>query len=241
MACYEKWSTLRTQKLIGISDMKNFTFAFILFLSFTQAYANESVICRDLRVSYDIERLEEELKLVENYYMPRSLGRDYWVAIPLRNPTGTETQEGLDLRKSLKKNTMLPCKNTIFLEQLPYISSILDDLAQKFNTEIGLVRISKVLSQNAIKPHQDGSMFDIHQRSIYRLHIPIVTGEDVIFEIDGKSYHLEPGTLYYTNVSKTHSVINNGLFDRIHIIIDVHASNELYEHILQSPELECEL
>lgn len=213
------------------------TIVFIFLCLVTHAIAQESVSCRNLLVTYDIVQLEAELRLVEDKYLPRIPSFDNWVAIPLRNATGTETQEGLELSHSVPNQKMLPCINTPLLEQLPYIASILEDIAQRFEAEVGLVRISKVRCQRKIAPHKDGQIFDIDKGTIYRLHIPIITGENVIFDIENKRYHLEPGNLYFTNVSKTHSVVNNGSFDRVHIIIDVQANSLLHKYIMESPEL----
>lgn len=202
--------------------------------------AEEAVLCRNLQITYDTAKLEEELKIVENCYMPRFLDdkSGTWTAIPLRNATGTDSQEGLELNNTLIGNNMLPCKNSPFLQQLPYMSSILEDIAIIFNTEVGLVRLSNIHSQKKLFPHRDGEVFDLNLGMIYRLHIPIITDENVIFKINRKSYRLEAGVLYYTNVSKLHSVENNGSFDRIHLVIDVHANDILREYILQSPEVD---
>ncbi len=212
---------------------------FMLFFSVTVA-ATEPVICRDLQLCYDVALLEKELQEVEACYMPRFKSEklsDVWTAIPLRNPTGTPLQEGLQLKNAIRNRTMLPCKNTLFLEQLPYISSILDDIAALFRVDVGLVRISNVPGYKKIPRHKDGDLFDIDRGKVYRLHIPIVTGENVFFEISGNNYNLEAGRLYYTNVSKNHSVTNNGSMDRIHLVIDVLANSALRDHIVNSQEL----
>ena len=211
---------------------------FLISLSFlVYAVAAEPVICRDMLITYDTAQLKAELELVAGEYLPRHKSRDNWFAISLRNATGTDTQKGVDLSYTIKQWEMLPCQNTPLLEKLPYLSFILEDIAQKFETEVGLVRISKVPSQKKIKPHQDGKRFDISKGIIYRLHIPIIIGEDVVFEIEGNHYHLEPGRLYYTNVSKRHSVTNGGPIDRVHLIIDVQANSILQSHIMLSPEV----
>ncbi len=209
----------------------------LMMLAVAKITADEEVLCRSLHIHYDIDKLVEELSAVEEYYMPRHAKRDNWTAIPLRNATGTNTREGVELHHSLQKGKMLPCLDTEFLEMLPYTAWILQDIAERFDAEVGLVRLSKVASQKVISPHVDGKVFDLHKGSICRLHIPIVTGEEVIFEIEGNSYHFEPGTLYYTNVSKTHAVYNRGDFDRIHLIIDVQKNSALQEAILTSEEV----
>ena len=211
--------------------------AAVLVASPVRSEADEEVTCRNLQIYYDTARLEEELLLVANDYMPRQIDRENWMAIPLRNAAGTNTRDGVELYRALKKGRMLPCKNNEFLEKLPYISSIIEDIAERFAAEVGLVRLSKVPSQKVIARHSDGLPFDFHNGTIYRLHIPILTGNDVLFEIGGKNLHLLPGYLYYTNVVKPHAVYNNGLLDRVHLVIDVHANPYLHTLILSSPEV----
>lgn len=215
--------------------MRCFQLLVLAVITACHLIADEVVTCRNLKIYYDIAKLQEELELVEGYYIPHQSIRDNWTAIPLRNATGTKTHEGIKLSHTLKHGDMLPCQNSEFLDKLPYITSILEDIAGRFETEVGLVRISRVGSQRKIEPHSDGTVFDLNGK-IYRLHIPIITGEDVIFEIEGKSYHLEPGALYYTNVAKKHAVYNNGSFDRVHLLIDVHASPIIHNAILSAAE-----
>jgi hypothetical protein len=213
-------------------------FFFLMLTLFAPCIAEEAVLCRDLDITYDVAKLEEELQYVADLYMPRFRKED-WTMVPLRNADATSSHKGIELTSTLQKNTMLACSNNELVEQLPYIAWIFEDIAARFNTEVGLVRISKVASHKAIDRHADGRVFDFHKGEVYRLHIPIITGENVVFEVDDNSYHLQPGTLYYTNVSKVHSVKNEGEIDRIHLIIDVHSSPALQEHILASKELDA--
>ncbi len=211
-------------------------FIFVLLLT-CKAFCHEEVDCRFLGLSYNVGQLQEEVTIVEGRYMQRQPLQDYWTAIPLRNATGTDTREGIELRHTLRQHKMLSCKDSSFLKKLPYIQSILEDIKERFSASIGLVRLSKVPAKRAIQPHRDGFEFDLYEGSVYRLHIPIETGKDVLFMVSGKSYNLEPGNLYYTNVSKEHAVFNNGSEDRIHLIIDVEANALLQSHILCSPEV----
>jgi len=55
----------------------------------------------------------------------------------------------------------------------------------------------------------------------HRVHIPIITNKDVLFEIDNEIKNLKEGEMWEINNSeKLHSVINNGNIDRIHLIVD---------------------
>ena len=55
----------------------------------------------------------------------------------------------------------------------------------------------------------------------HRIHIPIITNKNVLFEIDNEIKNLKQGEMWEINNSeKMHSVINNSNTDRIHLIVD---------------------
>ena len=55
----------------------------------------------------------------------------------------------------------------------------------------------------------------------HRIHIPIITNKNVLFEIDNEIKNLKEGEMWEINNSeKMHSVINNSNADRIHLIVD---------------------
>jgi len=131
---------------------------------------------------------------------------------------------------------MEACCPTSHLKKLPYISAILDRIEKRFNLKTGLVRIFKLPAGSKLPRHRDGSVSDLYSGKVCRLHIPIITSPGVQFIIGNKSFYLEPGKLYFTNVSLPHFVINDSSVDRIHLIIDVHANDEIRTFIQESPE-----
>ena len=55
----------------------------------------------------------------------------------------------------------------------------------------------------------------------HRVHIPIITNKEVLFEIDNEIKNLKEGEMWEINNSeKLHSVINNSNTNRIHLIVD---------------------
>jgi len=55
----------------------------------------------------------------------------------------------------------------------------------------------------------------------HRVHIPIITNKNVLFEIDNEIKNLKEGEMWEINNSeKIHSVVNNSDADRIHLIVD---------------------
>ena len=55
----------------------------------------------------------------------------------------------------------------------------------------------------------------------HRVHIPIITNKNVLFEVDNEIKNLKKGEMWEINNSgKFHSVVNNSNADRIHLIVD---------------------
>jgi aspartyl/asparaginyl beta-hydroxylase (cupin superfamily) len=54
-----------------------------------------------------------------------------------------------------------------------------------------------------------------------RFHVPIITNDGVEFTINNESFNMEKGYVYEINNNVTHSVVNNGGKDRIHLIFDI--------------------
>jgi hypothetical protein len=55
----------------------------------------------------------------------------------------------------------------------------------------------------------------------HRIHIPIITNKNILFEIDNEIKNLKEGEMWEINNSeKMHSVVNNSNTDRIHLIVD---------------------
>lgn len=59
-------------------------------------------------------------------------------------------------------------------------------------------------------------------RSSHRIHIPIASNPECVFEVDGEYRHLPEGEMWEVdNTGKYHSVSNGGKTDRIHLIVDI--------------------
>ena len=69
---------------------------------------------------------------------------------------------------------------------------------------------------------------------IMRLHIPLMTHQDVVFKGWGlrgecEQMHFAAGGLYYIDQRKPHHVINRSPIERIHLVVDVYATAQLRE------------
>lgn len=69
-----------------------------------------------------------------------------------------------------------------------------------------------------IKPHIDKGDFLLSTR---RMHIPIFTNENCYLTVADKRQHFKEGEIWeIDNTGKIHSAHNEGLTDRIHLIVD---------------------
>jgi hypothetical protein len=77
-----------------------------------------------------------------------------------------------------------------------------------------LVRLK---SGGEITAHTDGNFSLVHS---HRIHLPIMTNDEVWFTVGSKTINIREGELYEINNRRTHSVKNAGSEDRVHLIMD---------------------
>jgi|AntAceMinimDraft_5_1070358.scaffolds.fasta_scaffold05849_3 quercetin dioxygenase-like cupin family protein len=83
------------------------------------------------------------------------------------------------------------------------------------------MRLSCLTPGRTIPKHSDGGGF--------KLHIPIVTDPDVVFNVNNKNYILEEGNVYIVDVGVHHFYVNNSDIDRWHLICDVYDTGHNFE------------
>lgn len=84
-------------------------------------------------------------------------------------------------------------------------------------TKVVRLILAKLKPGGHIPPHED--YFNL--LLTHRVHFVIQSNDSCIFTIDGQETIFPEGTCFELNNSKTHSVINNGEQDRIHLICDI--------------------
>lgn len=85
--------------------------------------------------------------------------------------------------------------------------------------EIWNLQIAKMKGTEEILPHVDFGLGFVFSQ---RIHIPLVTNENVIFKIEDEEFYLKRNYVYEINNLKLHSVQNknNSTYNRIHLIFD---------------------
>lgn len=105
------------------------------------------------------------------------------------------------------------------LSELPYLQQELG----KLNLQIRLARFLTLEPGGVIKEHTDNFLSD----SIVRLHIPVITHEDVEFRLDNEECKWEAGEFWYGNFGLPHRGQNNSPITRVHLVLDVTTDHNL--------------
>lgn len=163
-----------------------------------------------LPFSFDPEKLLKDLQQVHKSewvnHPNKNAYEGVWMATSLMSTSG-EATEIMALENQAYKATGL-------LAKAPYIQQVIDT----FQTKVEAVRFMKLGGYSLIKTHRDrGTHFD---EDLARLHIPVMTHENVDFILDGKKVPMDIGNCYYIDADVPHSVVNNSDQDRVHLLID---------------------
>ncbi|RYF90235.1 MAG: aspartyl/asparaginyl beta-hydroxylase domain-containing protein [Chitinophagaceae bacterium] len=132
-----------------------------------------------------------------------------WSTLQLRSVDG-----------SLNNNTAIHAgaenifKDTPLMEKCAYIKQVVDF----FKIEKTAVRLMKLNAGAVIKPHSDPGLN--FEEGELRLHIPVITNDQLFFYLQEERLQMEEGTAWYMNLSLQHSVRNEGKTDRVHLVID---------------------
>jgi hypothetical protein len=164
-----------------------------------------------LPTTYDVDKLRRDVDAVVAAYESRPQYRfDHhyggWRAI------GLISHEGNYLEDRPLPGTY---KKTEALRAAPYIESILDS----FDCDKQRVRISALLPGKNIYWHMDYK--ESVDSDLVRLHIPVVTSDDVEFQICHEDCRWKAGELWYGDFTFPHRVRNGGTTTRIHLVIDL--------------------
>ncbi len=181
-----------------------------------------------LSISFDVEKLLEDLFKVESDWVSHFNTSNYegeWSGLPLRGAD--------DANHSLvSAGENASYSNTPLMSEMGYIPSILD----QFQCEKTLVRLLKLTPGSRISEHTDPDLS--FWNKFARIHIPILTNDQVQFTLDGEALKMKPGECWFGEFCKPHSVANNGHSNRIHLVVDLEVNEWLHELFIREGILE---
>ena len=164
-----------------------------------------------------------------------------WQSITLKSYSGND--QSFLINTNLGKGKNNNYKYTQSINGCNYFKSILESIP----TDVYLVRILKLKSNSVLDFHTDEFVFK-NKEKIIRCHLPIITNENVKFQIgyplkipekNGSIWeseifyerYLYPNYLWYTNVNTIHGAVNNSNIDRYHLVIDMCPTSDMIKYI----------
>ncbi len=165
-----------------------------------------------LPFQFNVQKLKSELEsLLKTKWIPHFNADGYdgeWNSIALYAQDGDESNISAD------PNVSSTLKETPILNNSKYLKKVIEQI----KCPLLSVRLLRLGKGAFIKPHRDYNLG--YENNNFRIHIPIITNQQVSFILDGIKLNMEEGQCWYTNVNYIHSVSNNGESDRIHLVID---------------------
>ena len=79
------------------------------------------------------------------------------------------------------------------------------------------VMLARMAPGGVIRPHRDANPA---AKWPHKIHVPLLTNEQVAFHVDGVAYHFAEGEVVEVNNMGLHAVENGGQTDRIHLIFE---------------------
>ncbi|HEV7782843.1 MAG TPA: aspartyl/asparaginyl beta-hydroxylase domain-containing protein [Chitinophagaceae bacterium] len=104
--------------------------------------------------------------------------------------------------------------DTELLERSPYLQSVLNSI----ECPLMAVRLQKLGAGAVIKEHTDMGL--CMEQGFLRLHVPVITNDEVEFYLQDEKMQLRQGECWYLNLNLPHALSNKSNTDRIHLVID---------------------
>lgn len=157
------------------------------------------------------DRLLEDYKICEAFAFSEHYNNaDYegsWKLIALRSMDGaTDNVRAFSLTGEFF--------DTPLLEKCTYFKEIIET----FECDKEAIRLLNLRSGSRIHEHTDLDLG--YEDGLFRVHVPITTNDDVRFYINKELVTMEVGSCWYGNFNLPHAVENNGMSDRVHLVMD---------------------
>ncbi|MFA5017953.1 MAG: aspartyl/asparaginyl beta-hydroxylase domain-containing protein [Methylobacter sp.] len=164
-----------------------------------------------LPFQFDPARLEEDLARINSAdwqaHFNNSIYRGDWSGVALRAAPGSHMALYSDPAADTWADTAL-------LEQCPAFKEVLESFACPLTS----VRLLRLGPGAIIEEHRD-PMLGVDYGEV-RIHVVIATNPNVECRLQGRPYHWAAGECWYADFSCTHSFVNRGDTERVHMVLD---------------------
>ena len=167
-----------------------------------------------LPMQFDSTLLHRDLeKIGDTEWIPHFNTRDYdgsWHVVALRGSAGAVHP----VQAIYSDPTTTKFADTELLSRCPYFKQVLS----RFQCPLKSVRLLNLQPGSIIKEHTDYNLG--FEDGEVRIHVPVLTNQDVEFFLAGKRIMMQEGESWYLNVNLPHRVANRSSTDRVHLILD---------------------
>ena len=179
-----------------------------------------------LALPMDFSAISQEIKhLLDGAWIDHVNNRAYsgkWDVLPLRSLQQYQHSHPILQAFSIQVGELW--KDLDILQTCP----VLQNWLSSFLCPLKSVRLMRLASGSHIKPHCDNGLDWTSGEA--RLHVPIITSDQVSFLVKGQPVPMKEGELWYINAGELHEVKNDSCHDRIHLVIDCEVNDWLSEH-----------
>ena len=155
--------------------------------------------------------------------------KGHWAAISLKG-------YGSDPMAIGKGGVLGTQTESVLQETALYDELNIGSILEQIPAETERVRLMSLKAGTKITKHTDKVDKDIKTGKIIRLHIPVITDDNIVcqswFGSGIMEIHMKKCQCWWLDVSRPHAVINNSEIDRVHIVIDCFNNDTLKEVIL---------
>ena len=116
---------------------------------------------------------------------------------------------------------------TRHLDLCPYHQQVM----ASFGEVLARSRLMKLNAGCEVQYHVD---FNYHWYTRVRIHIPITTNPAVVFYCGNEKVHMQAGECWIFDNWRRHNVINSGMEERIHLVIDLSGSSRFWRMVRQA-------
>jgi len=170
-----------------------------------------------LPLTFDHARLADEIaQFEESDWRPHPQGHPGNSALPLIAVNGDPLDD--DVRG--------PMRATPYLDRCPYLRQVL----AAFHSVWGRTRLMRLDGNAEATPHCDTNYYWTQHA---RVHVPIVTGDDVAFLCGEKSVHMRAGEAWIFDTWRVHNVVNPHPTRRVHLVADTIGSSAFWDLVVR--------
>jgi len=169
--------------------------------------------------AFDPNLLIHDLDLINTAWVNHfntSLYEGQWKGIVLRAPDNSSHTLAANNENKYFRDTAL-------LERTTYFQKVLS----QFDCTKTTVRLLKLAPGSVVKLHRDPDLS--FWEGLVRIHVPILTNNQVKFILGGKLLEMKPGECWFGEFTLPHSVTNHGKTERIHLVFDLKINDWLHE------------